>query len=106
MHVRVRMLATAVSLLTIGAFLGATPASARSEVFHGAKPKQANGHGRPRSSNLSYHGGSVGVQTSPKVYLVTWNWNGSDPSGEESYFTSFLNGVGGSSWNNSVSQDC
>ena len=72
----------------------------------GAKP-----HGG-RSSNLYYHGGTggVGVETGPdKVYLVYWGsqWNNNnDPSGEAAIQQSFLNGVGGSSWNNSVTQYC
>ena len=67
---------------------------------------------RPRrSSNLSYHGGvgGVGVETGPdKVYLVYWGsqWNNNDPSGEASIQQNFFNHVGGSSWNNSVTQYC
>jgi len=72
-----------------------------SATAHTAKP---GGGGKPVSL-LSFHGGSVGVQTAPKVYLVTWGWT-SDPSGEESILTRFFNGVGGSSWNNSVTQYC
>jgi hypothetical protein len=70
-------------------------------------------HGSPfssnKSTNLSYHGGTggIGVETAPKVYLVLWGsqW-GSDPSGEASILESFFNGVGGSSWLNSVTQYC
>jgi serine protease len=62
------------------------------------------------SPNLSYHGGSngIGVETSPKVYLVFWGsqWNNNDPSGEAAILTDFLNGVGGSPWLNSVTQYC
>ena len=66
---------------------------------------------RPRrSNNLSYHGGvgGIGVETAPKVYVVFWGsqWTGNDPSGEASTFQSFLSGVGGSSWLNSVTQYC
>jgi serine protease len=59
--------------------------------------------------NLYYHGGTggIGVETAPKVYLVLWGsqWS-SDPSGEASLLQSFLSGVGGSSWFNSVTQYC
>jgi serine protease len=59
---------------------------------------------------LSYHGGigGIGVETSPKVYLVYWGsqWNGNDPSGEATIQQSFFSNVGGSSWNNSVTQYC
>jgi len=72
-------------------------------------------HARPAkprggSNNLSYHGGvgGIGVETAPKVYLVFWGsqWNNNDPSGEAGIFNSFLSGVGGSSWLNSVTQYC
>ncbi len=63
------------------------------------------------SSNLYYHGGTggVGVETgADRVYLVYWGsqWTNNDPSGEASIQQSFFNGVGGSSWNNSVTQYC
>src|SRR5919204_4855933 len=62
-----------------------------------------------RSNNLFYNGGvaGIGVETSPKVYLVLWGsqWS-NDPSGEASREQSFLQGVGGSSWLNSVTQYC
>lgn len=66
---------------------------------------------RPRRSNeLSYHGGvgGIGVETAPRVYLVLWGsqWNNNDPSGEAALVQSFLNGAGGSSWLNSVTQYC
>jgi serine protease len=60
-------------------------------------------------SNLAYGGGAsgIGVETTPKIYLVLWGsqWN-NDPSGEASILESFFNGVGGSSWQNSVTQYC
>ncbi len=66
---------------------------------------------RVRSSNLSYHGGvgGVGVVTGADlVYLVYWGsqWNNNDPSGQAAIQQSFFQGVGGSSWNNSVTQYC
>lgn len=70
---------------------------------HGAKP---GGGG----SNLSYHGGvgGIGVETTPKVYLVLYGsqWTGNDPSGEASLLESFYGAAGGSSWLNSVTQYC
>ena len=64
----------------------------------------------PRTKNLSYHGGTggIGVETTPKVYLVFWGsqWNNNDPSGEATILENFLSGVGGSSWQNTVTQYC
>jgi len=66
------------------------------------------------SGNLSYHGGTsdgsagvIGVETAPKVYVVFWGsqWS-SDPSGEAATVQAFLGKVGGSSWNNTVTQYC
>jgi len=63
------------------------------------------------SNNLTYHGGTggVGVETgADQVYLVYWGsqWNSNDPSGEAAIQQNFFNHVGGSSWNNSVTQYC
>jgi hypothetical protein len=75
----------------------------------------AAGHGRPtKSKQLTYHGGvgGVGVETgSDLVYLVYWGsqWGttgSNDPSGEAAIQQSFFGHVGGSSWNNSVTQYC
>jgi serine protease len=77
-----------------------------SSVNH-AKSRPVGGGG----SQLSYHGGvgGVGVETgSDKVYVVWWGsqWKNNDPSGEQGIQTNFFNGVGGSAWNNSVTQYC
>ena len=75
----------------------------------------ARGQARPRpqastANDLYFHGGvgGIGVETAPKIYLVLWGsqWNGNDPSGEESILYNFYRGVGGSSWLNSVTQYC
>ena len=75
--------------------------------FREANPQAQRGltHAAGTSSNLYYHGGAV--ETSPKVYLVLWGsqWS-KDPSGEASILQNFYDGVGGSSWLNSVSQYC
>ena len=75
--------------------------------------EQARAKPQPRAStanDLYYHGGvgGIGVETSPKIYLVLWGsqWNGNDPSGEETILYNFFRGVGGSSWLNSVTQYC
>ena len=62
------------------------------------------------STNLTYHGGTGGsgvVTGADGVYLVYWGsqWS-SDPSGEAAIQQNFFNHVGGSSWNNSVTQYC
>jgi len=68
------------------------------------------GAGAGTVSNLSYHGGSsgIGVETTPKIYLVLWGkqWINNDPSGEDGILEKFLSGAGGSSWQNSVTQYC
>ena len=80
--------------------------STRPSIFmriKGARPKSGGG------GNLYYHGGVNGVETgSDKVYLVYWGaqWTGNDPSGEAAIQQSFFSNVGGSSWNNSVTQYC
>jgi hypothetical protein len=70
-----------------------------------ARPKHGGG-----SNNLSYHGGTggIGVETNPKIFLVLWGsqWNSGDPSGEEALLVNFFKGVGGSAWQNSVTQYC
>ena len=76
-------------------------------TVEGAKALRA---ARPhRSNELTYHGGvgGIGVETAPRAYLVFWGsqWS-NDPSGEAGLVQSFLNGVGGSSWLNSVTQYC
>jgi len=77
--------------------------------FHEANPQARHGQAGT-ASNLTYRGGigGIGVETSPKVYLVLWGsqWNNNDPSGEASILESFYRGAGGSSWVNSVTQYC
>jgi len=78
----------------------------------GAAVSARQDHGRPGggSKNLYYHGGTggIGVETAPKIYLVLWGsqWNHNDPSGEAGLLQSFYNGLGTSSWLNSVVQYC
>jgi hypothetical protein len=121
--------AGAVLAVTVAAFAGVAGASPKSsasqagagtEVLHSIhtmKVRSACHHNcGGGGNNLSYHGGTsdgsagtVGVETgADKVYLVYWGsqWNNNDPSGEASIQQSFFNHVGGSSWNNSVTQYC
>jgi serine protease len=62
------------------------------------------------AGDLLYHGGigGIGVETAPKIYLVLWGsqWNNNDPSHEATTLQNFYKGVGGSSWNNTVTQYC
>lgn len=82
------------------------------EVLHGAHVMRVHGAGRPKSGGLlAYQGGlnGTGVQTAPDaVYLIYWGsqWNNNDPSGQAAIQQSFFKGLGGSSWNNSVTQYC
>ncbi len=88
----------------------AGPDGQGNEVLDKAIIMRPRGAARASSTgNLSYHGGNPGVETGgDKVYLVYWGtqWNNNDPSGEAAIQQSFFNGVGGSSWNNSVTQYC
>ena len=57
---------------------------------------------------LSYGGGPVegtfeGSSAAPRVYIDFWGWQ-TFPDSESQYLTSFLQGVGGSSWFNTVTQ--
>jgi serine protease len=83
----------------------------RAATVHQLSVKAAHPAPRTKSSNLYYHGGTrgIGVEAgADKVYLVYWGsqWNSNDPSHEATIQQSFFNGVGGSSWNNSVTQYC
>jgi serine protease len=110
---------TRVRVAAIGALaaLGAGLSCAVAFAAPPSLPPQAGPHifkpvgaGASASNNLYYHGGvgGIGVETAPKVYLVLWGsqWNGNDPSGEAAIVQNFLNGAGGSSWLNSVTQYC
>jgi hypothetical protein len=113
-------IATAVALAftLFAGHAGASPAVSQpsgTEVLHSIhsmKLKSACHHNcGGGGNNLTYHGGvgGVGVETSAdKVYLVYWGsqWNSNDPSGEAAIQQNFFNHVGGSSWNNSVTQYC
>lgn len=61
------------------------------------------------AADVTYQGGTggIGVETSPKLYLVFWGsqWS-SDPSGEAAILQSFYAGLGGSTWNGIVTQYC
>ena len=99
--------------VAVTVFAGGVGAHAGSgtDVLHGAHVMKVKGAKAAASSNLSYHGGvgGVGVETgADKVYLIYWGtqWNSNDPSGEAAIQQSFFNHVGGSSWNNSVTQYC
>ena len=74
-----------------------------------ASARATRGGNRRRSNELFFHGGvgGIGVETNPRVFVVFWGsqWS-NDPSGEATIVQNFLNGVGGSSWLNSVTQYC
>jgi hypothetical protein len=78
------------------------------ETHPNARPGQVQA--ASTANDLYYHGGvgGIGVETAPKIYLVLWGsqWNGNDPSGEAGILENLYNGVGGSSWLNSVTQYC
>ena len=91
---------------------GQPPVVIHATVGAAVSARESHGHsgGGSTSKNLYYHGGigGIGVETAPKIYLVLWGsqWNSNDPSGEAAILENFYNGVGGSSWLNSVTQYC
>jgi hypothetical protein len=95
---------------------GQPPAMVHATVEAMKKYREANQEAKPggggqagTASNLYYHGGigGIGVETTPKVYLVLWGsqWS-SDPSGEVAILENFYSGAGGASWTNTVTQYC
>ena len=111
--------AAATVLFSVGASAGAStgagaPAGAR--VFRpvGFQPTGPTPAVVPAASsaNLQYMGGSV--FTTPAVFVIFWGpeWNTGWTSGgftsaqARTYITSFLGGVGGSTWFNSTKQYC
>jgi len=59
------------------------------------------------STYVTYRTGALSfTQTSPHIYVLFWgNWNASgDPYGVESRLLDFYQGVGGSTWNRTVTQ--
>jgi len=111
-------IAVALAFTLFAGHAGASPAASQSSgsavlhSIHAMKVKGACHHNcGGGGNNLTYHGGvgGVGVETgADKVYLVYWGsqWNSNDPSGEAAIQQNFFNHVGGSSWNNSVTQYC
>jgi hypothetical protein len=105
--------ALALSLSLFAGNAGAAPAthSASMQVMGVVHSGAQASSIKAAAANLTYHGGvsGSGVETgADKVYLVWWGsqWNGNDPSGEAAIQQNFFNHVGGSSWNNSVTQYC
>jgi hypothetical protein len=107
--VGVGVLGVAGLALSVPAITQAAGSVSRAPTVHQASVKAAHAARPTTSSNLYYHGGTIGVETgADHVYLVYWGsqWNNNDPSGEAAIQQSFFSGVGGSSWNNSVTQYC
>jgi hypothetical protein len=110
-----RFLALGAALgLTLASVGGAAAASSHAPREVMMPPRGAAAHAKPvrGSNNLSFHGGNPGVvKGADKVYLVAWGsgWgnNGSnDTSQEVALLSNFFQHVGGSGWNNSVTQYC
>src|SRR2546426_1648794 len=78
--------------------------SAHQDGMHILKIKAAKG-GKPHgSANLFSHGGAI--ESAAKVYIVYWGSDWGTNTAARSYIEGFFNGVGGSSWANSTTQDC
>ena len=104
------MLAAAALLAVTTAATGANASGQTRPTF--MKVKAAHDSKPRRSSNLSYHGGSI--EAAARVYIVFWGreWTtgfttGGYTSGQaQTYVDDFFSGVGGSSWANSTTQYC
>ncbi len=96
----------ALLMLTVGT-ASANSAGAGASRMVMMPPRGSKPFGASSTSNLYYHGGNVEVKAA-EVFVVFWGsqWNGNDPSGEASIVERFLGDVGGSSWDNSVTQYC
>ena len=104
------------AIASVGGAAAAGPAAHGSVIVDANRPSvfmplrgQAHSARPTKSKELTFHGGNPGVETlGDTVYLVYWGsqWTGNDPSGEAAIQQAFFNGVGGSSWNNSVTQYC
>jgi serine protease len=105
-------LATATGAVSAdGGVDGAQSNADRPQIFMRLRGTCHHNCGGGAGNNLAYHGGTggVGVETgADKVYLIYWGsqWTNNDPSGEAAIQQSFFTHVGGSSWNNSVTQYC
>ncbi len=94
-----------------GASLAATLSGAEvMGVLHGAK----GSHGRPKPGNKNLSSGGGSVQVTPAVYISYWGteWTSGFSTGghtsatAQAYVEGFFGSVGGSSWNNVVTQYC
>ncbi len=100
----------ALALLTMVMVAGS--ASAAGSSGHASptymRPSKGYATGPSGSGPLAYRGGPVGVEAAPHLYIDFWGsqWNRNDPSGEAAILEGFFNGVGGSPWNNTVTQYC
>ncbi len=114
-------LAAALALVvsTVGAASAAPPpgASALSGaevmgILHGARGDHGRPKPPPKNNNLSSGGGPV--ETTPVVYISWWGpeWASGFSTGgytsaqAQTYTAGFFTGVGGTSWNNVVTQYC
>jgi hypothetical protein len=102
-------LALALSLAGITAATSGGGASSSRTIFMPTVGHARGGrHGPPggggtKTVNLLYNGGSVEV--TPTVYLIYWDWAGTNPDAE-SYVNDFFGVVGGSGWANIDTQYC
>ena len=109
--VRLSVTAAAAALAALAvaapASASATPGHAHMMALRGSKPG-----GQFRTNNMTYHGGPV--ETAPAVYISWWGteWSTGFSTGgytsaqAQSYMTDFFSNIGGTSWENVVSQYC
>lgn len=111
------MRAARIALAVLGAVViaAATSAGAMAAAggaHHDMGVRGAKTGGQSRTNNMTYHGGPV--ETAPAVYISWWGpeWSAGFSTGgytstqAQTYNTDFFNNVGGSSWENIVTQYC
>jgi hypothetical protein len=82
------------------------------DIFRGRDFKAANPHKPSRNNNLSSRGGPI--QRTPVIYISWWGpeWSSGFTTGgytgaqAQTYVSDFFGNIGGSSWNNVVTQYC
>ena len=117
---RFALVSSIVTTLAVGVAAVAlilSPVSASASAVHGASTYHGMGTRYAKvkpahTSNMTYHGGPV--ETAPAIYISWWGpeWSSGFSTGgytsaqAQTYMTDYFTNVGGSSWENIVTQYC